>query len=72
MNYIDSKTLTGHSASVLSVAVINENTIISGSYDQSLKIWCPPPTLVKGVDQSSTTRCGGGGGGGGVGSLFAE
>ena len=45
MNYIESQTLTttefaeGHSSYVRCVAVINDNTIVSGSDDNSLKIW---------------------------------
>ena len=39
MNYIDSQTLTRDSDEVSCVAVINENTIVSGSADNLLRIW---------------------------------
>ena len=40
MNFIKSKTLTlSHSDHVVCLAVINETTIATGSYDNTIKIW---------------------------------
>ena len=39
MNFINSQTLTGHLKAVNSLAVISNDKIVSGSDDESLKIW---------------------------------
>ncbi len=38
-NYFEEKTLEGHFAMVLCIAKLNDNTILSGSIDGSIKIW---------------------------------